>query len=117
MVSLESARSEEYKYMGNRLPTQVYQRLLRLFCDMRTVIIMEEVNIFTSRSIFSGCLRKFLGLVGVSGSGDCDVLSQQLSVQNISCFPQAAGENRGEACVSDGRASEQLVAHLRAGSR
>ena len=27
------------------------------------------------------------------------------------------GKNRGEACVSDGRASEQLAAHLRARSR
>ena len=78
---------------------------------------MEEVDIFTSRSLFSGSLRKFLELMGVSGSGDCGVLSQQLPVHNSSCVPQTVGENRGEACVSDGRASEQLAAHLRAGSR
>ena len=71
-----------------------------------TVIAMEEVGIFTSRSFFSSSLRKFLELMGVSGSGDHGVLSQQLSVQNASCVPQAVGENRGEASVSDGRVSE-----------
>ena len=84
---------------------------------MKVVIVMEVVDIFTSRSLFLGSLRKFLELMGVSGSGDCGVLSQQLPIQNTSCVPQEARENRGEACVSDGRTSEQLAAHLRAGSR
>ena len=103
--------------MRNRSPVLVRQYLLRLYCIMKVVIVMEEVDIFTSRSLFSSSLKKFLELMGVSGSGDCGVLSQQLPVQNTSCVPQAAGENRGEACMSDGRASEQLAAHLRAGSR
>ena len=67
---------------------------------------MEEVDIFTSRSLFSGILRKFLELMGVNGSGDCGVLSQQLPVQNISSVPQTAGENIAEVCVSDGGVSE-----------
>ena len=78
---------------------------------------MEEVDIFTSQPLFSGSLRKFLELIDVGGSCDCGVLSQQLPVQNTSCIPQAAGEKRGEACASDDRVSEQLAAHLRAGSR
>ena len=41
---------------------------------MKVVIVMEEVDIFTSRSFFLGNLRKFLELMGVSGSGDCGVL-------------------------------------------
>lgn len=75
------------------------------------------MDIFTSRLIFSGSLSRFLELMGVIGSGDCGVLRQQLPVQHASRVPQEAGENRGETCVSDGRTSEQLVAHLRAGSR
>ena len=34
------------------------------------------VNIFTSRLIFSDSLSKFLELMGVNGSGDCDALRQ-----------------------------------------
>ena len=83
----------------------------------RVVIVMEEVDIFISRSPFSGSLRKFLELMGVSGNDDCGVILQQYPVRNTSCVPQAAGENRGEACVRDGRASEQLAVHICAGSR
>ena len=60
--------------MGNRLPVLVRQYLLRLYCIMKAVIAMEEVNIFTSQSFFSGSLRNFPELIGVSGSGDCSVL-------------------------------------------
>ena len=84
---------------------------------MRAITAMEEVDIFAFRPIFSGSLRKFLELISVDGSRECGALSQQLSVQNTSCVPQAARENKREACVSDGRASEKLAAHLRAGSR
>ena len=80
------------QWVGNRLPAQVHQRLLRLFCDMRTVIIMERVDIFTSRLIFSGSLSKFLELMGVSGSGDCGALRQQLPIQHVSRVPPAAEE-------------------------
>ena len=59
--------------MGNRLPVQVCQYLLRLYCIMRAVIVMEEVDIFTSRSFFSGSLSKFFELIGVNGSGDYGV--------------------------------------------
>ena len=72
------------QWVGNRLPAQVHQHLLRPFCDLRAVIIMEEVNIFTSRLIFSGSLSKFLELMDVGGSGDYGVLGQQLPVQNTS---------------------------------
>ncbi|PAV78360.1 hypothetical protein WR25_06195 [Diploscapter pachys] len=78
--------------MGNRLPAQVHQRLLRLFCDMREVIVMERVDIFTSRLIFSGSLSRFLELMDVSGSGDCGSLRQQLPVQHASRVPPAAEE-------------------------
>ena len=70
----EKREVRRIQWVGSRLTAQVHQRLLRLFCDMRAVIVMEEVDIFTSRSIFSSSLSKFLELIGVSGSGDCGVL-------------------------------------------
>ena len=51
-----------------------------------------EVDIFTSRLIFSGSLSKFLEPMGVSGSGDCGALRQQLPVQHASRVPSATEE-------------------------
>ena len=41
---------------------------------MKVVIVMEEVNIFTSRAFFSSSLSKFLEMMSVDESGDYDVL-------------------------------------------
>ena len=71
--------------MGNRLPVQVHQCFLRLCCIMKAVIVMEELNIFTSRVFFLDSLSKFLELIGVSRSGDYSILSQQLPLQDTSC--------------------------------
>ena len=41
---------------------------------------------------FSGSLSKFLELIGVSGSGSCDALRQQLPAEHASRVSPAAGE-------------------------
>ena len=51
-----------------------------------------EVDIFTSRLIFSGSLSKFLEPMGVSGSGDCGALRQQSPIQHASRVPSATEE-------------------------
>ena len=56
------------------MSAELYDLLVGVRSDMRTIIVMEEVDIFISRSLFSSSLRKFLELISVSGSGDYGVL-------------------------------------------
>ena len=56
------------------MSVELYDHLVSVRNDMRVIIVMDEMDIFTSRSLFSGSLMMFLELMNVSENGVCDVL-------------------------------------------
>ena len=68
------ARDQENTVDGEPSPSPGLSVFAASFCIMKVVIVMEEVDIFTSRTFFTSSLSEFLELMGVSGSGDHGVL-------------------------------------------